>query len=95
MRKMMARASSLAEQRNVQDEAAATPRQMVTAAPPGLPPATAAIVRPRPRLPPQPHHAALLGHPAPGGRGGVAALLLTNLGAGAAAAAPIGIAVRR
>lgn len=89
----MARGSSRAEGRSVQDEAAATPRQTVTAAALVPPPATAAIVHHRPPLPPQRHPAALLGHPAPDGRGGVAAPLLTNLGA--AAAAPIDTAVRR
>lgn len=90
---MMARRSSRAEGRNVQDEAAAIPRQTVTAAALVPPPVTAVIVRHLPPLPPQRHPAALLGHPAPDVKGGVAAPLLTNLGAGAAA--PIDTAVRR
>lgn len=90
---MMARVSCQAEGRSIQDEAAAIPRPTVTAAAPVPAPARAAITHhPLPR---QHHPVALLGHPAPGGREGAAALLLTNPGVGAEAIAPAGIAMRR
>lgn len=87
------RASTRAEGRSDQVEAAAIPQQTVTAAAPAPPPATVAVVLPPP--PPLPQHlpAVRLDPPPHEGRGGVAGPPPTRLAAAVAATAPTGIAV--